>query len=199
MGIFERYGRLTHHFMGETMIKETKVESEFFENPGLTSFKCADAIEISLFIEKEGLAFYEKAAKNVFEPNVKAIFLRLAEEEREHIQTLQTKLQFVKPAISTKNGRKKGNIVSFIKEELEGKIFPTYENVVEEFKNDLKALEYGIDSEKRSVEILNNLLANEKKLDVKTIFAHLVVEEKKHLLLLENLKANLTGRIQESA
>ncbi len=171
-------------------MKETKLESEVSQNPKSSCFQCADAIEISIFIEKEGLSFYEKAAKSVLEPSVKKMFLRLAEEEREHIQTLQTKLQFVKPAISTKNGRKKGNIVSFIKEELEGKIFPTYENVVEEFKNDLKALEYGIDSEKRSVEILNNLLANEKKLDVKTIFAHLVVEEKKHLLLLENLKAN---------
>jgi len=198
MGIFERYGRLTHHFMGKNAMKETKLESEVSKNPVSSSFQCVDAIEISMFIEKEGLSFYEKAAKRVLEPSVKNMFLRLAEEEREHIQILQTKLQFVKPALSNKGG-KKGSLSSFIKEELEGKIFPTYENVVEEFKNDLKALEYGIDSEKRSVEILNNLLANEKKLDVKTIFAHLVVEEKKHLLLLENLKANLTGRIKENA
>jgi len=28
------------------------------------SFQCIDAVEISLLIEKEGLAFYEKAARN---------------------------------------------------------------------------------------------------------------------------------------
>ena len=191
MGIFERYGRLPHHFMGETMIKETKVESEFFENPGLTSFKCADAIEISLFIEKEGLAFYEKAAKNVFEHKIKAMFLRLAEEEREHIQILQTKIQFLRPTIYAK-AAKSETLVSFIREQIEDKIFPTFDkNFAKEFKNDLDVLEYGIECEKRSIQVLNDLLANEKKLDVKSIFAHLVVEEKKHLLLLEELKAKI--------
>ena len=76
-------------------MKESKIESVASTNPGEMSFQCIDAIEISLFIEKEGLSFYEKAAKNVFAPSVKSIFLRLAEEEREHIQALQTKLQFL--------------------------------------------------------------------------------------------------------
>ena len=37
------------------------------------SFQCVDAIEISLFIEKEGLGFYEKAVKNVSDPRVKYV------------------------------------------------------------------------------------------------------------------------------
>ena len=75
---------------------------------------------------------------------------------------------------------------------MEGKIFPASENnLVKKFKNDFEALDYGIESEKRSIEILNNLLLNEKKLDVKSIFAHLVVEEKKHLALLEELKTKI--------
>ena len=76
MGIFERYGRLTHHFMGETVMKETKIESELNLNPSSRHFQCSDAIEISLFIEKEGLSFYEKAAKSVLDPLVKNMFLR---------------------------------------------------------------------------------------------------------------------------
>ena len=105
----------------------------------------------------------------------------------------------MKPALF-KFKNKKIPINAFINKEIKGKIFPTYENnIVEEFKTDLQALQYGIDSEKRSVQVLSHLLANENKLDVKTIFAHLVAEEKKHLLLLENLKANLTGRIKENA
>jgi len=177
--------------MGGTLMKESKIQSVASTNPGKMSFQCIDAIEISLFIEKEGLSFYEKAAKNVFAPSVKSIFLRLAEEEREHIQILQTKLQFLKPVISGrgKMGRK---IDSFISNNLEGKIFSASDNnLVNKFKNDLEALEYGIESEKRSVEILNGLLLSEKKLDVKAIFAHLVTEEKKHLALLEELKAKI--------
>jgi len=191
VGIFERYGRFTHQVRGETIMEETKNETNFIKQQKTFSFQCIDAIEISLFIEKEGLGFYEKAAKNVLEPSVKAMFLRLAEEERQHIQILQTKIQFLQPAISGK-GTKKNQSTDYIKNILEGKIFPASDNNFgKEFKNDLEALEYGIESEKRSIQVLNDLLVNEKKLDVKSIFAHLVVEEKKHLLLLEELKAKI--------
>ena len=173
------------------MDKVITKESGSANDSSTMSFQCIDAIEISLFIEKEGLGFYEKAAKNVLEPSVKDIFLRLAEEEREHIQVLQNKLQFLKPVISGK-GKTRRKVDSFIKEALEDKIFPASEsNLVKKFENDLEALEYGIESEKRSIEMLNALLLNEKKLDVKSIFAHLVVEEKKHLALLEELRAKI--------
>ena len=56
------------------------------------------------------------------------------------------------------------------------------------FKNDIEALDYGIKAEKRSIKILTQLLADEKKLDVRAIFLHLMVDEKKHLVLLEDLK-----------
>ena len=59
---------------------------------------------------------------------------------------------------------------------------------MQKYKSDVEALEYGIESEKRSINILSQLLENEKKLDVKAIFSHLMVEEKKHLALLEGLK-----------
>ena len=169
-------------------MKEAPKESELGKDSRDISLQCVDAIEISLFIEKEGLAFYEKAAKNVLDSRVKDMFLRLAEEEREHIQTLQTKIQFLQPAISGK-GKTRRRVDSFISEQIEGKIFPTSElKAVNKFKNDLEALDYGIESEQRSIETLDRLLENEKKLDVKAIFLHLIVEEKKHLALLEALK-----------
>ena len=116
------------------------------------------------------------------------MFLRLAEEERIHIQTLQTKIQFLQPAISGK-GKTRRRVDTFVSEEIKGKIFPTFElKAVNKFKNDVEALDYGIESEKRSIETLARLLENEKKLDVKAVFLHLMVEEKKHLALLEDLK-----------
>ena len=152
------------------------------------SLKCLDAIEINLFIEKEGLGFYEKAAKNVFDRRVRDMFLRLAEEERDHIQVLQTKINFLKPAIS---GRVKAEsrVDALVNDELKEKIFPASDSgVVEKYKTDVEALEYGIESEKRSINILSQLLENEKKLDVKTVFLHLIAEEKQHLALLEDLR-----------
>jgi hypothetical protein len=38
---------------------------------------------------------------------------------------------------------------------------------------------------------LSQLVAGEKKMDVRAIFNHLLVEEKKHLIVLEELKQTL--------
>ena len=76
--IVKRYDRLLSPFIfGDSMTKESKSESM----PGkkTVSFQCVDAIEISLFIEKEGLGFYEKAEKFFSDPRVKDMFTRLAE------------------------------------------------------------------------------------------------------------------------
>ena len=173
-------------------MKEAPKEPELVKDSRDISFQCVDAVEISLFIEKEGLAFYEKAAKNVFDSRLKDMFLRLAEEERMHIQTLQTKAQFLQPAISGK-AKTRRRLDSFLSEQIKGKIFPTLElQVVNKFKNDTEALDYGIKAEQRSIETLNRLLENEKKLDVRTVFLHLLVDEKKHLALLEGLKEKLS-------
>jgi rubrerythrin len=170
-------------------MKESRSES--ISGKQTVSFQCIDAIEISLFIEKEGLGFYEKAAKNVADPRVKDMFSRLADEERQHIETLQTKVRFLQPAISGKAKTRK-HFDLFVNNELKGKVFPRFEKkAVQKFKSDMDALEFGIESEKRSIEILSSLLENEKKLDVKTIFSHLMVEEKKHLALLKDLKRKI--------
>ena len=171
-------------------MKEAPEETEVVKDSRDVSFRCIDALEISLFIEKEGLTFYEMAAKNVSDSRVKEMFLRLAEEERKHIQALQTKVEFLKPAISRK-GKTRRRVDFFLSEQIKGKIFPTFElKVVKKFKNDAEALDYGIEAEQRSIETLARLLEDEKKLDVKAVFLHLMVEEKKHLALLKDLKEN---------
>ena len=155
-------------------MQEAPKKPELVKDSKDISLQCVDAVEISLFIEKEGLAFYEKAAKNALDSRVKDMFLSLAEEEREHIQTLQTKIQFLKPVISGK-GKTRRSVDIFVNEEIKGKIFPAFEQkAVNKFKKDVEALDYGIESEKRSIEILARLLENEKKLDVKAIFLHLI-------------------------
>jgi rubrerythrin len=156
-----------------------------------TSFQCVDAIEISLYIEKEGLFFYESAGKKVKDPNIREVFFRLADEEREHIQSLQEKARFLQPAIINQN-RSKEHLNRFVTEELKGKVFPALKEAsIQNIQSDEQALELGIEAEKRSIKVLQGLLEKERKLDVKAIFSHLMVEEKKHLSLLEDLKKQL--------
>jgi rubrerythrin len=172
---------------GECMDKE-KIEGEGLSR---ASFQCMDAIEISLFIEKEGLFFYESVGKKIQNPQVREMFSRLADEEREHIQSLQEKSRYLQPAIAGRS-RPKEHLVRFIGEELKGKIFPIMNSSsVQGIDSDKQALELGIESEKRSIEMLQSFLVKEKKMDVKAIFSHLLVEEKKHLLMLQDLKTKL--------
>jgi rubrerythrin len=177
--------------IGKCKISGVCMEKENTEGEGLSraSFQCMDAIEISLFIEKEGLFFYESASKKIQNPQVREMFSRLADEEREHIQALQEKSRYLQPAIAGGN-RPKEHLARFIGEELKGKIFPAM-NASSDVDSDKQALEMGIESEKRSIEMLQSLLEKEKKLDVKAIFSHLLVEEKKHLLMLQDLKTKL--------
>ncbi len=159
------------------------------------SFHCIDAIEVSLCIEKQGLMFYEKAAKKARAQKVRDMFQRLANEEKEHIQSLQTKARFLQPALLNKTSSRK-HIDKFIAEQLKGKVFPDAtkggaKEGIPDFQSDMEALDLGIQSEQRSIDVLSELLKKEKKIDVRSIFAHLLVEEKKHLAGLEALKKNI--------
>ena len=157
----------------------------------LKSFGCIDALEVSLSIEKQGFIFYNKAAKSAIDPRVRAIFLRLANEENEHIQSLQNKARFLQPALTEKSFSRESRAESFIKNELEGKVFPVLRCDKEKVESDLEALDIGIEAEKRSIEVLSQLITDEKKMDVRLIFNHLLAEERKHLVILEELKRAL--------
>ena len=162
------------------------------------SFQCIDALEVSLSIEKQGFIFYDKAAKSAIDPRVRDVFLRLANEEKEHIQSLQNKTRFLQPALANKAASRKSGTESFIKNEILGKVFPVPgddKNEVHIAHSDFEALGIGIDAEMRSIEVLNQLMASEKKMDVRMIFNHLLVEEKKHLSALEEIKKELSQRV----
>jgi hypothetical protein len=69
----------------------------------------------------------------------------LLKEEREHTQTLQTKVRVLQPAILGK-GKRGGTSTYSLVNELKGKVFPVSETkAVQKFKSDMEALEFGIE------------------------------------------------------
>ena len=104
-------------------------------------------------------------------------------------------LSLREPVLQSKAGSRK-HIENFIAEKLQGKVFPDMKGgavgKIPDFSSDAQALDLGIQSEQRSIQMLNELLQNEKKLDVRAIFMHLLVEEKKHLAQLEELKKSFS-------
>ncbi|MFQ5445080.1 MAG: ferritin family protein [Nitrospinales bacterium] len=162
------------------------------------SFQCLDAIKVNISIEKEGLHFYEKAIKNIKNEKVKEFFVKLVAEEKEHIDLLEEKARFLQPVLSGKSSFN-NQVDTFISKELKGKVFPSAHKRDHAFdlasiKDDVQALEFGIEAEKRSIGVLTHLLSLERKIDVKAIFSHLIAEEKKHLAGLEKLKQQISDK-----
>lgn len=165
-------------------------------NPPLSiNFQCYDAMEVCMAIEREGISFYEQASKKVTDPKVRDIFRRLAREEKEHSKLLQDKSKYLRPALS-KHSPFNEEVRQFIQSEVRGKVFPLKEGRnpdLPAIATDVQAVEVGIESERRSIQILEQLLEAERKIDVRAIFCHLMAEERKHLEALEQLKSELTG------
>ncbi|MCH8157724.1 MAG: hypothetical protein IID18_08245, partial [Nitrospinae bacterium] len=137
-----------------------------------SSFQCIDAIDVSLCIEKQGLIFYEQAAKTAVDSRVREIFSRLADEEKEHMQSLQAKARFLQPVLVKKSISRKNRVKAFIAEELDGKVFPVPgmgEAEPGQAGSDLEALEIGIEAEKRSIAGLSRWIVVGKKTDVRII------------------------------
>ncbi|MGV7220105.1 MAG: ferritin-like domain-containing protein [Nitrospinales bacterium] len=152
--------------------------------------QCHEALDLCISIEKEGIIYYEKASKLVKNQKVKKIFSRLAEDEREHSKSLKGKAKFLQPAL-LKKIEANDSLKSFFDNEVKGKIFPLQSDGASLPKSDQEAVEIGIESEKRSIEILLKLIESERKMDVRVVFSHLLAEEKKHLAALESLKKEL--------
>ena len=125
------------------------------------------------------------------------LFARLAQEEEEHIRILNLKEKHLMPVVKGKSDFFRQDLKQFISNDLNGKIFPVRKGESVEIpmiENDFEALEFGIECEKRSINLLSRLLKQERKIDVRTIFSHLVAEEKKHLTALQELQEKLPNR-----
>ncbi len=61
-------------------------------------FTAAEALEMAMEIEKNGETFYNAVAAKSTDPEIKALFEDLADQERGHYQVFQEMLEGMKPA-----------------------------------------------------------------------------------------------------
>ncbi|MCF8719674.1 ferritin family protein [Nitrospina gracilis] len=155
-----------------------------------TTLQCSDAVQICLAMEREGITYYERTARQATDPRVRQVLEHLAGQEKDHARVLQEKSRFLQPAVSRRSPEKP-EVQQFIREQILGKVFPESSREQAPAWTDAQALEVGIQSEKNSIEILERLIRQVTKIDVRTVFLHLVVEEKRHLEQLQALKAEL--------
>ena len=184
------------HDEPEIVADETKPVEEELAAFGIVKSTTSGRIRLQLkpdFRTPEAMAKIKAQLET--NPQVQEVFRKLARAEKEHSKTLQEKWKYLQPVVN-KRAPINEEVNSFIQNEVKGRVFPNTESYLEklpELETDLCAIEFGIACEKRSIEILEHLQDNERKIDVKAIFSHLIAEEKKHLAALEVLKADLEG------
>ncbi|HEW93001.1 MAG TPA: DUF2202 domain-containing protein [Thermotogaceae bacterium] len=146
-----------------------------------------DLIDVAVKIEAAGYEFYSKLSKKV-DNELSKVFIRLAEQERDHIDTFRSlleKYRNISPVeLSTwANEEVKGYLTSFA----QVSIFPKINtNEIPEKIED--ALKMAIDVEKDSIIFYDEI---EALVPDKTIIDEIIKEEKSHLADLSKLLSEL--------
>lgn len=140
-----------------------------------------DALKIALEAERSGVNFYSSAAETMTKTSGKETFLRIAEDENEHLRGLQKEFdQLIK---NNKNLLKAPVFLHFDYGSLK-KIFPTREELKHRYKNDRleekEALLLAMEMEKESFRFFKDYAQRFNETRGKEIFLKFAEEEEDH-------------------
>ena len=144
--------------------------------------KRLEIIKTAMHIEAEGEKFYKEAANKTKDPTGKAFFEVLAQDEREHKRVfgeIYVSLNEEKKWTPLKAPLTKRDIKSspiFDKKEAGG---------IKADLEDIRAIEIGIEKEKKSLDFYKNALEHFSEKDAKELLLRLIEIEEGHLRLLK--------------
>lgn len=139
----------------------------------------ADVAKMAVNMETKGMNFYNWAAKQFDDPSVKNIFLKLSEEEKEHIKIFSKLLQV--PGSNEFLNPKVGMYLTILGERED--IFPHHAGIkADTIKSPERALAVGIQAEKDAILFYQELFNETESPEVKSALSTLLEEEKMHLL-----------------
>ena len=156
-------------------------------------FSISELINISIGIEKRGIAFYDIMAKSIENTIARQVFQNLADMEREHIQIFQDML-----GEADKYQPPEGygeEYTAYLQALVDSAVF-TDEMITSEMvtkaDSDIEALELAIGAEKESILFyyeMKGLIPQRAQ----TMVDKVIGEEKSHLRQLSELKKKLTA------
>ncbi|OCL28549.1 rubrerythrin family protein [Orenia metallireducens] len=160
-----------------------------------TQFNALEILKIAMNVEKQGENFYKRCVEVNSEPEVKAVFKELQEDEQEHYQYFKRLLEIFdeEDKSITRDYLYDPEVNQYLRALVDTKIFPDDEEVTDDIAHNLlEAIEVGIKAEKNSLLLYSELL--EMEIDEQTLDAleKLIIEEKRHLIKLEVLKSAIS-------
>ncbi|MBB6218735.1 rubrerythrin [Anaerosolibacter carboniphilus] len=141
-----------------------------------------DVLKIAIGAEEEGHRFYIEAAGQYDDPQIKEMFLHLAEEEMDHIKTFQD----IYKRVSSEEGRSvyEEPISAYLRALSETAVFNTNgltNHRVRNVSSVKEALLIGIQAEKDSILFYETVQNHTKHERTKKVLSRLIKEEIKHL------------------
>ena len=154
------------------------------ENLGVFDF----AIEA----EKSGMEFYMKASKKFPDKEIKNLFVALAKEEAKHLEIfLELKANAEEKGID--QCLKSPDIDAYLETIVQEGLFPKGETVnkrLEKVKTVAEAAAIAMTAEKNAILLYNELARLSKDKDQKKYFEKIAKEEKSHVVMVANLRAD---------
>ena len=154
----------------------------------MDSQKAIDILKQAILLEKRGYAFYSKVAEQTPDPDIKNIFIIMANEETTHVKFLSEQFsnydknhEFLKVLLPDLANEAISNLV--LTEELKKKI------AVAGFE--AAAISAAIDMEKRAIEIYSKQAETATDPNEKAFYSWLSDWEKSHLKILSDLDNEL--------
>lgn len=139
-------------------------------------------MKAAIQMEKDGFAFYTKAAAQTNSDMGRSIFKSLAEDEELHLRTFEKIFEEQVGAVEwdslVRSSNKYANLPIFPKD-LTGVGGLTADS------DELDALQFGMNSEKEAIEYYTGILDMTADPEVKKIFGEIIEQEKSHFMILE--------------
>jgi len=151
-------------------------------------FNEVEAAKIAQNMERNGLAFYQKAAEKATDPATRDVFLGLAEDEKEHLAHFEELEDTLQDQRRTGTGYADDpEISAYIDRLLMTQVFGDESDVArlaEQSESDYESLAVGMRAERDAITFYQEMLDFVDSKIAKDSFGHILKEERKHLQLL---------------
>ena len=158
-------------------------------------FNLYEVKQIGLNLEKDGLAFYTKMAEIAKSPKAKAIFLKLASDEKTHIRWIEENIK-VDDLIQENLMDASGHIDDYIRNIVKSGVFPNPEKapeVMEQIREDEDGVKLAMEAEQTSTRFYDLLAKNARESKTREILLKLKDQEIEHYRLLKEFLGELKG------
>jgi rubrerythrin len=151
-------------------------------------FNEVEAAKIAQNMERNGLAFYQKAAAKAKDQATADVFNQLAEDEKEHLahfEELEEKLQSERRTGSGYSDDP--DLAAYIDRLLKTQVFGDASDVArlaEQSESDYESLAVGMRAERDAITFYQEMLDFVDSKVAQEAFTHILQEERKHLQLL---------------